>query len=157
MAATQDSTPATIRRAEARDVSTIRDLTCQAYQKWVPVLGREPMPILADYDRALREHRIDLLFCSDDLVALIETKAEDDHLLIVNVAVLPAFQKRGYGRQMLAHAERLAATLGVRDVRLFTNKLFSVNIVLYTRLGYKIDREEPFRLGVAVHMSKRID
>jgi GNAT superfamily N-acetyltransferase len=127
------------------------------YQKWVPVLGREPMPMLADYDRALREHRIDLLFCSDDLAALIETKAEDDHLLIVNVAVLPAFQKRGYGRQMLAHAERLAATLGVRDVRLFTNKLFSVNIVLYTRLGYKIDREEPFRLGVGVHMSKRID
>ena len=70
------------------------------------VLGREPMPMLADYDRALREHRIDLLFHGEDLAALIEPRSEPDHLLILNVAVLPIFQKRGYGRRMLAHMRK---------------------------------------------------
>ena len=146
-----------IRRAVELDASSIRDLTCAAYQKWIPVLGRTPMPMLADYDRAVREHLIDLLFHGEDLAALIETRSEGDHLLILNVAVLPIFQKRGYGRRMLAHAEQLAASFGFKELRLYTSKLFTVNIALYTRIGYRIDREEPFKGNFVVHMSKRIE
>jgi ribosomal protein S18 acetylase RimI-like enzyme len=91
------------------------------------------------------------------LAALIETKSEADHLLILNVAVLPAFQKRGYGRRMLAHAEQLASSLSFKELRLYTSKLYAVNIALYTRLGYRIDREEPFKGNFIVYMSKRID
>lgn len=110
----------------------------------------------ADYERAVREHRIDLLYASDVLAALIETIAQADHLLIQNVAVAPPFQGRGFGRQLLAHAEQLAASLGYRETRLYTNKLFAANLVLYGRLGYRVDREEEFKGGIAVHMSKRL-
>ena len=37
---------------------------------------------------------------------------------------------------------------------LYTNKLFAGNVQLYLRLGYAIDREEPFLGGMTVHMSK---
>jgi GNAT superfamily N-acetyltransferase len=145
-----------IRRAVQGDAAVIRELTRSAYAKWIPLIGREPVPMAADYDHAVREHMIDLLFVSGGLVALIETVNKADHLLIENVAVAPPVQGRGYGRLLLDHAERLAASLGLPELRLYTNQRFVTNIELYRRLGYAIDREEPFKGGFIVHMSKRL-
>jgi GNAT superfamily N-acetyltransferase len=145
-----------IRRAGPADAADIRELTRSAYAKWVPLIGREPIPMAADYDRAVREHMIDLLIVDARLVALIETVSKADHLLIENLAVAPPFQGRGYGRLLLDHAERLAASLRLPELRLYTNQLFVTNIELYGQLGYAIDREEPFIGGVKVHMSKPV-
>jgi ribosomal protein S18 acetylase RimI-like enzyme len=108
----------------------------------------------ADYDAAARHHLIDLLHVSGELAALVETIPAADHLLIENVAVAPAFQGRGYGRKLMAHAEQLAVSLGHTETRLYTNKLFEENVRLYRRLGYRVDREEAFKDGFVVHMSK---
>ena len=145
-----------LRRAVASDAPAIRALTREAYAKWVPLIGREPKPMTADYAEAVRRHRIDLLHLDGVLAALIETIAEADHLLIENVAVSPAFQGRGLGRKLMAHAEQLAASAGFGEIRLYTNKLFTQNIELYRKLGYRVDREEVPEIGVAVHMSKPI-
>ncbi len=145
-----------MRQAVAEDAAAIRTLTRAAYAKWVPVIGREPMPMVADYDAAVAAHRFDLLYVDGVLAALIETIAKDDHLLIENVAVAPAFQKRGLGRKLMAHAETVAAAMGYGMLRLYTNKSFAENVTLYQRLGYAVDREEAFRGGFTVHMSKRI-
>jgi ribosomal protein S18 acetylase RimI-like enzyme len=145
-----------IRRAGQAEAADARELVRSAYAKWIPVLGREPVPMAADYDRAVCENMVDLLFVGAQLVALIETVNAADHLLIENIAVSPAFQGRGYGRLMLDHAERLAASLGLPELRLYTNKLFAANIEVYRRLGYAIYREEPFKGGYLVHMSKRL-
>jgi ribosomal protein S18 acetylase RimI-like enzyme len=145
-----------LRRAVASDAPAIRALTREAYAKWVPLIGREPKPMTADYAEAVRRHRIDLLHLDGVLAALIETIAEADHLLIENVAVSPAFQGRGLGRKLMAHAEQLAASAGHGETRLYTNKLFTQNIELYRKLGYRVDREEVLEIGVAVHMSKPI-
>ena len=147
----------TLRRAVAADATAIRELTRAAYAKWVPLIGREPKPMTADYEVAVRSHRFDLLHVDGALAALIETIADADHLLIENVAVSPAFQGRGLSRRLMAHAEALAAAAGVREVRLYTNKRFDENVLLYLRLGYGINREEDVvGLGAAVYMSKRI-
>jgi ribosomal protein S18 acetylase RimI-like enzyme len=145
-----------LRRAVASDAPAIRALTREAYAKWVPLIGREPKPMTADYAEAVRRHRIDLLHLDGVLAALIETIAEADHLLIENVAVSPAFQGRGLGRKLMAHAEQIAASAGHGETRLYTNKLFTQNIELYRKLGYRVDREEVLEIGVAVHMSKPI-
>ena len=145
-----------LRQAVASDADAIRELTRAAYAKWVPLIGREPKPLTADYDAAVRDHRFDLLHLDGTLAALIETIAEVDHLLVENVAVSPAFQGRGLGRRLMAHAEALAAAAGFGEVRLYTNKRFAENVRLYRRLGYRIDREEKLSVGTVVHMSKRI-
>ena len=143
-----------LRRAVLDDAPAIRELTRAAYAKWVPVIGREPKPMAADYAEAVRHHLIDLLYVGGELVALIETIPEAGHLLIENVAVSPEFQRRGYGRTLMAHAERLAASLGYWEMRLYTNPLFAGNVPLYLKLGYRVDREEAWKGGVVVHMSK---
>lgn len=145
-----------LRQAVAGDAAAIRALTRAAYAKWVPVIGREPTPMSADYDAAVAKHRFDLVHVNGTLAALIETIAKDDHLLIENVAVGPPFQKRGLGRWLMAHADTVALASGFGQVKLYTNKLFTENVVLYQRLGYRVDREEEFRGGVTIHMSKRI-
>jgi ribosomal protein S18 acetylase RimI-like enzyme len=145
-----------LRQGTARDASAIRELTLEAYAKWVPVIGREPKPMTADYALALRKHRFDLLYVEEKLAALIETIKEADHLLVENVAVSPSFQGRGFGRRLLAHAEKLAASSGFGEIRLYTNKLFAENVRLYGKLGYRVDREEELKGGVVVHMSKKL-
>lgn len=145
-----------LRPATATDVPAIRDLTRAAYAKWVPVIGREPKPMTADYAEAVQHHRFDLLFVASKLAALIETIPQPDHLLIENIAVSPDFQGRGLGRKLLAHAEDLAASMGHDEIKLYTNKLFAANVRLYASLGYVVEREETSRLGVAVHMRKLV-
>ncbi len=120
------------------------------------MIGREPLPMRTDYDGALGQDRFDLAFQGPVLAGLIETSVRDDHLLIVNVAVAPDLQGRGLGRRLLAHAEALAAAEGLGQVRLYTNARFEQNVALYGRLGYVIDREEPFMGGVVVHMRKAV-
>jgi ribosomal protein S18 acetylase RimI-like enzyme len=145
-----------LRQARAEDASAIRELTCAAYAKWVPVIGREPKPMGADYEKAVREHRFDLLYRNGNLVGLIETIPQPDHLLIENLAILPPCQGLGLGRKLMAHVERLAVAQGFAEVRLYTNKLFAENVSFYEKLGYRVYREEEFRGGVAVHMSKPV-
>ena len=146
-----------IRPAEPKDAANIRDLTRAAYAKWVALIGREPLPMQADYDRAVREHAIDLLRDGGALVGLIETIPRSDHLWIENVSVAPGQQGRGYGRLLLAHVEARAVELGLYEIRLMTNAAFAANLAFYARLGYAVVGAEPFRGGTAVTMMKRVD
>jgi GNAT superfamily N-acetyltransferase len=146
-----------IRPATPGDAARIRDLTRSAYAKWATLIGREPLPMQADYDRAVRVHAFDLLIVGGALAGLIEMIVRPDHLWVENVAVAPDRQGRGYGRLLIAHAEARAAQLGRGEIRLMTNAGFAANLAFYAKLGYAIDRTEPFRGGTAVHMSKRIE
>jgi ribosomal protein S18 acetylase RimI-like enzyme len=144
-----------LRRGAPGDAAAIRALTRAAYAKWVEPSGREPDPMTADYEAAVRAHRFDLLYVDGALAALIETVDEGDVLLVENVAVAPVHQGRGLGSRLLTLADEIAQSEGKRRVRLYTNKLWAENIRLYERLGYRIDREEPVAPGlVRVHMSK---
>jgi GNAT superfamily N-acetyltransferase len=129
-----------VRPATPNDAAAIRALTREAYAKWVPVIGREPKPMMADYDAAVRNHRIDLLHMDATLAALIEMIPADDHLLIENIAVSPRFQRRGLGRKLVAQAEQA----------------FADNVRLYQSVGYAIDAEEPFMGGTTVYMSRPV-
>ena len=147
---------AEIRRAGPADAAAIAALTRAAYEKWVPVIGRAPKPMTADYAVALRQHVIDLLYDEDVLVAMIEMIPEPDHLLIENLAVLPAQQGQGFGTKLMANAELRARELGYAEIRLYTNKLFAGNVAFYRKLGYRVDGESAYLGGSIVHMSKRI-
>jgi ribosomal protein S18 acetylase RimI-like enzyme len=146
-----------LRTATPADAPLVRDLVRAAYARWVPIIGREPKPMRADYAAALRDHRIDLFYYEIRPIALIETILRSDHLFIENIAILPEYQGHGLGRRLLAHAERLAAEAGLGELRLLTNGKMAKNIALYRTVGYAIDREEPFMDGTVVYMSKTME
>ncbi len=82
--------------------------------------------------------------------------ATPDHLLIWSVAVDPASQGRGFGRQLLNFAEQEAHRLGFNDIRLYTNEKFTENIRLYQAIGYVITHSESIGERNLVHMQKSI-
>lgn len=139
------------------DAAAVRALTRAAYAKWVPVVGREPLPMTADFDRAVSAHVIDLLEEDGDLLALIEMRPERDHLHMVNIAVRPDQQGKGLGRRLLQHAERLARTLGLDEIQLYTNAAMAPNLDFYGRRGYQEFRRGTVVPGTAsVFMRKRL-
>ncbi|MGD9802349.1 MAG: GNAT family N-acetyltransferase [Hyphomicrobiaceae bacterium] len=146
------------RRAAPADAEVVRALTRAAYAKWVPIVGREPRPMTADYERAVVEHLIDIVEDGDTSVALIEMKPAADHLLIVNIAVHPDRHGQGIGSRLLRHAEAVARELGLAEMRLYTNARMEPNISLYESRGYHVTSYEPAGpLGIAVNMRKRLD
>jgi GNAT superfamily N-acetyltransferase len=146
-----------LRRAEEKDAAAIRDLTRAAYAKWVPVVGREPKPMAADYEVAVRNHRFDLLYVDGVLAGLIETVDEKTRLLVENVAVSPLHQARGLGTRLMALAEEIALALGRNRIRLYTNNRWAENVRLYSSLGYCVDSEDEIDGGMCrVNMSKSL-
>ena len=144
------------RSAQPQDVESIRELVRAAYAKWVSVIGREPLPMCADYDRAVREHRFDLLVRDGEMIGLVETLLHPDHLWIENLAVKPQSQGQGFGRMLLAHVERRAVEHGCAEARLQTNAAFATNVALYKNVGYAVHKEEEFMGGITVHMRKTL-
>ncbi|AMX94119.1 GNAT family N-acetyltransferase [Mesorhizobium sp. M7A.F.Ca.CA.001.09.2.1] len=145
-----------LRPAAPADAAAIRDIVRAAYAKWVAVIGREPLPMRADYEKAVAEHPFDLAVEDDRIVGMIETMLAEDHLWIENVCVAPDAQGRGIGRLLLEWAERKAIESGRDELRLLTNGAFEANVSLYKRQGYIVDRDEPFMGGMTVYMSKRL-
>lgn len=145
-----------IRCALPCEADLVAAITREAYSKWVAVIGREPLPMTVDYRDAILRHRFDLLSEDGVIVGLVETVRQDDALLIENLCVQPGAQGRGHGRRLMAHAEALARADGVGMVRLYTNEAFAENLRFYAGLGYGVEREEPYRGGVIVHMAKAV-
>ena len=93
----------------------VEAMTHLAYGKWVPVLGRLPKPMTADYREVVRHHVVELLANdAGTVVGLVELIPQADHWLIENVVVDPAEQGKGYGRSLVQHAEELVRAAGLR-------------------------------------------
>lgn len=144
------------RTATASDAADIHALVRAAYSQWVPVIGREPRPMQADYDEAIRNFRFDLLTVEGDLAGVLQTASHKDHFWIENIAVHPQHQGRGHGKAFLVLAEQLARHGQQKMVRLLTNAAFATNIMLYENFGYAVERSEDFMGGKRLYMAKSV-
>jgi GNAT superfamily N-acetyltransferase len=146
------------RRATSADAGAVREITRAAYAKWIPVIGREPKPMTANYEQAVADHIIDLFEESGRPIALIEVIPRPSHLLIENVAVLPDQHGKGIGGLLLKRADAIARSLGLSELRLYTNALFSANISFYAHRGFEEFLREPHAAGgEVVHMKKSVE
>jgi GNAT superfamily N-acetyltransferase len=126
----------TIRRADDRDAETVALITAEAYQHYVPRIGREPAPMITDYSGPVRAGQAWVAEAEGQAVGIVVLIPYPDHLLVENVAVRPGAQGRGVGRQLLARAEEVARELGHGEVRLYTHEAMTENIAYYPRRGY---------------------
>ena len=74
--------PLTFRPGLAEDADLIRTFVRATFAKWVPIMGREPLPMTADYDLALQNHGFKLAFAGDELAGVLETVVAADHLWV---------------------------------------------------------------------------
>jgi GNAT superfamily N-acetyltransferase len=126
----------TIRPAAEPDTELVALITAEAYRHYVPRIGREPSPMTTDYAGAVRDGQAWVAEDDGQPVGIVVLELHPDHLLVENLAVLPAAQGGGVGRQLLARAEELARELGYAEVRLYTHEAMTENIAYYPRRGY---------------------
>jgi GNAT superfamily N-acetyltransferase len=147
-----------LRRAVPADVGLVRDIVRLAYAKWIPRIGREPRPMHASYEIAIADHIISLCEIEGRPIALIELVPESSHLLVENVAVLPEHQGKGIGDALLRHAEDVARTYRLPELRLYTNAAFTSNLSFYARRGFHVFDREPLATGgELVHLKRDIE
>ncbi len=127
----------TLRPAAPDDAAAVAALTDAAYGKFVPRIGRSPMPMTFDYARVIAEHPIWVIDGTNGPCAVLYLIPRDDHLMIESIAVHPEVQGRGMGRRLMALAADEARRLGVPEIRLYTNVKMTENIAFYQRLGYQ--------------------
>ncbi len=145
-----------IRPAVAGDVPAIEALVREAYAMYVPRIGREPAPVTADHAGLVTAGRTSVVEADGEIAGVIVLIPGGDHLLVENVAVAPAMQGRGLGRELMAFAERQATELGMAELRLYTNQLMTENLALYPALGYSETGRRVEDGFARVYFSKRI-
>jgi GNAT superfamily N-acetyltransferase len=146
----------TLRRAVAGDLPAVTALQRAAYAKNRPLLGVEPLPLLADYAQVFADYEVYLAEQDGTLegVLILEPRAED--LLIWSVATAPAAQGRGVGNRLLAFAETRTRELGLSRIRLYTGEPLMANIAWYTRHNYAHERLEDMGDRRIVHLIKQL-
>lgn len=125
-----------IRRATLADEAWIRDCAEQAYTRYVAAIGRKPAPMVADFKAQIAAGEVHVALADDMLQGFIVFFPEADHMLLENVAVLPAAAGRGVGKSLIGFCEAQARSLGFKAVHLYTNEKMIENLSLYPRLGY---------------------
>jgi GNAT superfamily N-acetyltransferase len=146
-----------LRRATVADLASVTALQRAAYEKNRAILGRVPLPLMADYAEVFAKYEVWLAEEGGALdgVLILEPRADD--MLIWSVATAPAAQGRGVGGRLLAFAETHARALGLACMRLYTGEKLDGNIAWYRRCGYVHERIEELPDRRILHLVKHLD
>ncbi len=139
------------RLARPEDAGAIRELVRTAYAHYVPLLGREPFPMIDDYPARIAARQA---WWIPGVAVLV--LADEDGLLLDNIAVAEAARGKGVGRALIAFAEAEARRRGHARLWLYTNEKMVENIALYTRLGFVETGREEQKGFRRVFMEKRV-
>jgi N-acetylglutamate synthase-like GNAT family acetyltransferase len=146
-----------LRRARLEDAPAVSALVNEAFEKYIPVIGRKPLPMTADHSDLIVNHDAWVLEEESEIIAVLEMVLNNDSLYIDTVAVSNAHQARGIGKQLLNFAETRARELGRDATTLFTNERYTVLLEMYARLGYVETHRIPVQGTDAVHMRKTLE
>ena len=126
-----------IRQATTREAGVVTAYVREAYSKYVERIGREPAPMLVDYEAAILAGETWVLVEGDDTLGVLVMRPKEDHLFVETVAVRAGWQGKGLGRKLMAFAEEVARERGLREIRLYTNEKMTENLPFYRDLGYE--------------------
>ncbi|WP_230532999.1 GNAT family N-acetyltransferase [Microvirga roseola] len=146
-----------IRLADLEDLAQIEAVVHAAYVRYVPLIGREPGPMLDDYAALIARRQVHVLCDNGQVQGVLVLLPEDHTMLLDNVAVRPEAQGRGYGRQLIAFAEKVTRESGLRRLRLYTNEAMTENVALYERLGFIETHRGEEKGFKRVYMTKLLD
>jgi len=130
-----------MRPAVAADAVRVRDIARRAYARYVERIGREPAPMVADFDTHIDRGEVTVAERPGGIAGYIVAYPRENDYFVENVAVDPVFAGAGIGRALMAHAEVAAVQAGSKVVRLYTNVAMVENFPFYEALGYRKTHE----------------
>lgn len=130
-----------IRKATGDDLARVAEIACLAYRHYIPRIGREPAPMVADFGLHLARDELYVADSNAGIDGYIVAFARPDDYFVENVAVDPAGAGKGIGKALMRHAEAAARQTGKTAVRLYTNVHMTENFPFYAALGYRKTHE----------------
>jgi ribosomal protein S18 acetylase RimI-like enzyme len=125
-----------IRKATPEDAVRIGAIARAAYTKYVPRIGREPAPMLADFAAEIAADHVVVIETAGMVDGYRIAWPEIDAYFIDNIAIDPARQGEGLGRQLIDQATSEARRLQLSAIRLYTNVAMTENLSMYAHLGF---------------------
>jgi len=125
-----------IRRAIEGDVARIVAIARAAYIKYVPRIGREPPPMLADFAGEIAAGHVVVLEITGTVEGYLISWPDMEAYFIDNIAVDPAHQGLGLGRQLIEYAVREAKRHNLSAIQLYTNSTMTENLEIYAHMGF---------------------
>ena len=125
-----------IRRATKDDVARIVEIARAAYIKYVPRMGREPPPMLADFAAEVAAGRVVVIEIARAVEGYLISWPKMEAYFIDNIAVDPAHQGLGLGRQLMEYAVRETKRHNLSAIQLYTNATMTENLAMYARMGF---------------------
>ena len=124
------------RRAAVQDVSAVTDCVCQAFIHYIPRIGKQPGPMLDDYQTLVEQGAVWVAVKQADILGVLVLSETGEGFCIETIAVRPNAQGLGIGRQLLTHAEILAKQSGYSSLYLSTHRLMDESQSVYAHVGY---------------------
>ncbi|WP_372344584.1 GNAT family N-acetyltransferase [Streptomyces sp. KL116D] len=131
------STEHPVRVATAADVPAVKAVTDAAYHPYIARIGVVPQPMEADHAANVAAGLVHVTG-EPEVVGLVVVEARPDHLFLDSIAVHPDAHGQGVGRTLLAFVDDHARSLGLPEIRLYTNALMWENQKIYPRYGYEV-------------------
>ena len=125
-----------IRKATAEDTARIGAIARAAYAKYVPRIGREPPPMVADFAAEVAAGHVVVIGMARAVDGYMIAWPETDAYFIDNIAIDPARQGEGLGRQLIYHAVSEARRRRLPAIRLYTNAAMTENLSIYAHMGF---------------------
>jgi predicted N-acetyltransferase YhbS len=126
-----------IRTATEADIPVIVQCVNEAFEGYIPAVGKKPAPMLLDYRKVIQE---DFAFVAvvDGTVGGIASVRDtnDDYMWLDVLAVFRKHKGLGLGKALIRHAEALIVENGKPECRIYTNAKFEDSIEIYKYLGY---------------------
>ncbi len=148
---------AKLRQANSDDEASVCALVNEAFQEYIPLIGRTPLPMLADHRDLIQNHDTWVLEQNSCIVGVLEMIHKSDSLYIDTVAVSKSYQGQGLGRKLLLFAETRALELEFKAITLLTNERYIHLLEMYNRVGYVETHREPYQGTDIVHLYKKLE
>jgi ribosomal protein S18 acetylase RimI-like enzyme len=125
-----------IRIARPDDAARLRIIAHAAFGKYIARIGRAPSPMSTDFAAAIAAQRVVVIEAAESIDGYMIAWPEADAYFIDSIAVEPARQGGGLGRQLIDHAAREARRHGLSAIRLYTNVAMTENLAMYAHIGF---------------------
>lgn len=131
------SSVAAVRSATPADEPRVKAIVNAAYSPYIDRMGGDaPAPMSDDYAELIARHVVSVATTGEQLVGVIVMWPHIGHLHVDNIAVAPDVAGTGVGTMLLRHADDTARSLGLGEVRLYTNAAMTENLAYYRRQGF---------------------